>query len=377
MTAIPSPAAAPHDWLHHLEDEADAAYLYRALASLEKDPARAALYLRLAGVEDRHVELWQRLLQESGHPVPALRPSRRARMMAWLARRFGPGFLAPMLLEEEGREVKGYLMMYRQAPDGAAGAAALTLAKESAQHAESLAGLVGTAGEPWHKTGVGGMLRNLVYGFNDGLTANFGLVAGVLGAQGQLNLAEHMIVATGVAGMVADALSMGASGYLAAKSEREVNEHEIAMEREEIRLMPDLEREELALIYQAKGMSAAQAEELAARIMLDPERALGEKVREELKIGEPSATPFREAWITGTATAVGAFIPVAPFLLASGRWAIWTSFAISMLAHFGVGAARSFFTGRSVFRSGMDMFVVGLGVAAAGYLAGEWITKLL
>lgn len=377
MTAIPSPATAPHDWLHHLEDEADAAYLYRALASLEKDPARAALYLRLAGVEDRHVELWQRLLQESGHPVPALRPSRRARAMAWLARRFGPGFLAPMLLEEEGREVKGYLMMYRQAPDGAAGAAALTLAKESAQHAESLAGLVGTDGEPWHKTGVGGMLRNLVYGFNDGLTANFGLVAGVLGAQGQLNLAEHLIVATGVAGMVADALSMGASGYLAAKSEREVHEHEIAMEREEIRLMPDLEREELALIYQAKGMSAAQAEELAARIMQDPERALGEKVREELKIGEPSATPFREAWITGTATAVGAFIPVAPFLLGSGRWAIWTSFAISMLAHFGVGAARSFFTGRSVFRSGMDMFVVGLGVAAAGYLAGEWITRLL
>lgn len=377
MTAIPSPVTAPHDWLHHLEDEADAAYLYRALSSLEKDPARAALYLRLAGVEDRHVELWQRLLRESGHPVPALRPSRRARMMAWLAQRFGPGFLAPMLLEEEGREVKGYLMMYRQAPDGAAGTAALTLARESAQHAESLAGLVGADGEPWHKTGAGGMLRNLVYGFNDGLTANFGLVAGMLGAQGELNLAAHTVVVAGVAGMVADALSMGSSGYLAAKSEREVHEHEIAMEREEIRLMPDLEREELALIYQAKGMSAAQAEELATRIMQDPERALGEKVREELKIGDPSATPMREAWITGTATAVGAFIPVAPFLLTSGPWAIWTSFGISMLAHFGVGAARSFFTGRSIVRSGMDMFVVGLGVAAAGYLVGEWITKLL
>jgi len=377
MTALPSPTTAPHDWLHHLEDEADAAYLYRALATLEKDPARAALYQKLAGVEDRHVDLWERLLRESGHPVPALKPTKRARAMAWLARRFGPGFLAPMLLEEEGREVKGYLMMYRQAPDGAAGAAALTLAKESAQHAESLAGLAGTAGEPWHKTGAGGMLRNLVYGFNDGLTANFGLVAGMLGAQGQLNLAAHTVVVAGIAGMVADALSMGSSGYLAAKSEREVHEHEIAMEREEIRLMPDLEREELALIYQAKGMSAAQAEELATRIMQDPERALGEKVREELKIGDPSATPMREAWITGTATAVGAFIPVAPFLIATGPWAIWTSFAISMLAHFGVGAARSFFTGRSVVRSGMDMFIVGLGVAATGYFVGEWIVKLL
>jgi VIT1/CCC1 family predicted Fe2+/Mn2+ transporter len=377
MTAPTSPTTAPHDWLHHLEDEADAAYLYRTLATLEQDPGRATLYQRLAGVEDRHVELWEKLLRESGHPVPALKPTMRARTMAWLAQRFGPGFLAPMLLEEEGREVKGYLMMYRQAPDGAAGTAALTLARESAQHAESLAGLVGTAGEPWHKTGAGGMLRNLVYGFNDGLTANFGLVAGMLGAQGELNLAAHTVVVAGIAGMAADALSMGASGYLAAKSEREVHEHEIAMEREEIRLMPDLEREELALIYQAKGMSSVQAEELAGRIMQDPERALGEKVREELKIGDPSATPLREAWITGTATAVGAFIPVAPFLLATGPWAIWTSFGISMLAHFGVGAARSFFTGRSVVRSGMDMFLVGLGVAAVGYFVGEWITKVL
>lgn len=368
---------APHDWLHHLTDEADAAYLYRTLATLERDQKRAELYTRLAGVEDRHVALWEGLMRDHGHPVPALKPTMRARGMALLARRFGPGFLAPMLLEEEGREVKGYLNMYRAAPDGAAGAAALTLAKESAEHAGSLATIAGVAGEPWHKTGAGGMLRNLVYGFNDGLTANFGLVAGMLGAQGQLNLAPHAVVVAGIAGMVADALSMGSSGYLAAKSEREVHEHEIAMEREEIRLMPDLEREELALLYQAKGLPEAQAQELAAKVMLDPERALEEKVREELKIGAPDSTPLREAWITGTATAVGALIPVAPFLLVSGPTAIWSSFTIAMLAHFGVGAARSFFTGRSVIRSGMDMFLVGLGVAAVGYFVGEWITRLL
>ena len=368
---------APHDWLHHLEDEADAAFLYRALATLEQDPRRSDLYTRLAGVEDRHVALWQGLLRDHGHDVPTLKPTLRARTMALLARRFGPGFLAPMLLEEEGREVKGYLNMYRAAPDGAAGAAALTLAKESAEHAGSLATIAGVDGEPWHKTGAGGMLRNLVYGFNDGLTANFGLVAGMLGAQGELNLAAHTVVIAGLAGMVADALSMGSSGYLAAKSEREVQEHEIAMEREEIRLMPELEQEELALLYQAKGLPEPQARELAAKVMLDPERALEEKVREELRFGATDSTPMREAWITGTATAIGALIPVAPFLLAKGPWAIWTSFGIAMLAHFGVGAARSFFTGRGVIRSGMDMFIVGLGVAAVGYFVGEWITKLL
>jgi VIT1/CCC1 family predicted Fe2+/Mn2+ transporter len=370
-------APAPHEWLHHLEDEADAAYLYRALATLEKDSTRAALYARLAGVEDRHVAMWQSLLRDNGHQVPELKPTLRARTMALLARRFGPGFLAPMLLEEEGREVKGYLNMYRSAPEGVAGPTALTLAKESAEHAGSLASIAGVDSEPWHKTGAGGMLRNLVYGFNDGLTANFGLVAGMLGAQGELNLAAHAVVIAGLAGMVADALSMASSGYLAAKSEREVHEHEIAMEREEIRLMPELEQEELALLYQAKGLPESQAQELAARVMQDPERALEEKVREELKIGAADSTPFREAWITGTATAVGALIPVAPFLLATGPWAIWTSFGISMLAHFGVGAARSFFTGRGVIRSGMDMFIVGLGVAAVGYFVGEWITKLL
>jgi len=377
MTATSPAPAIPHEWLHHLEDEADAAYLYRELALLERQPSRADLYRRLAGVEDRHVEMWQKLIREEGHEVPSIVPSRRARTMAWLARRFGPGFLAPILLEEEGREVKGYLGLYRQAPQGVAGATALTLAKESAQHAQSLAGLVGTQSEPWHKTGAGGILRNLVYGFNDGLTANFGLVAGMLGAQGQLNISGHAVIVAGLAGAVADALSMGASGYLAAKSEAEVNEYEIAMEREEIRLMPELEQEELALLYQAKGIPEEQAREMASRVMADPERALAEKVVEELKIAAPSSSPLREAWITGSATAVGALIPVAPFLLSTGPVAIWSSFAISMLAHFGVGAARSFFTGRGVVRSGMDMFVVGLGVAAVGYLVGEWITKLL
>jgi VIT1/CCC1 family predicted Fe2+/Mn2+ transporter len=369
--------AAPNLWLHHLEDEADAAFLYRELARTEADSKRAELYQKLAAVEDRHVDMWRKLLVEHGHPVPAVGPSLRARSMAWFARRFGSHYLLPLLLEEEGREVKSYLDLYRASPEGSTGPTALKLAQESAAHAESLAGLTGAGSEPWHKTGAGGVLRNLVYGFNDGLTANFGLVAGMIGAQSSLNISAHAVVAAGIAGMVADALSMGSSGYLAAKSEREVQEHEIAMEREEIRLMPDLERDELALLYQAKGIPEGQARQLAGQVMSDPERALSEKVREELKIGEASSTPLREGWITGAATAVGALIPVAPFLLLSGPAAIWTSFTISMLSHFGVGGARSFFTGRGVIRSGLDMFVVGLGVAGVGYVVGGWITKLL
>src|SRR5687767_14328650 len=211
--------APPHTWLHHLEDEADAAFLYRELARAERDPGKADLYRKLASVEDRHVEMWRRLLADNGHTVGVPSPSRGARMRAWLARRLGSGILLPMLLEEEGREVKGYLTLYRSEPEGAVGPTALGLAKESKEHADTLAQMSGAEGEPWHKTGAGGFLRNLFYGFNDGLTANFGLVAGVLGAteSGQF----HAVIVAGVAGLIADALSMGSSGYLAAQSRSE------------------------------------------------------------------------------------------------------------------------------------------------------------
>jgi vacuolar iron transporter family protein len=365
-----------HTFEHHWQDEADAAYLYRLLASIEKDKTKRDVYARLAAVEDRHVEIWGKVLTEQGHPPGQFRPSTRTRMLARLGQLLGPGFLLPMLLAEEGREVKGYLDLHRSTEQGAPGSGeALLLARESADHASTLASLAGRNAEPWHRTGAGGLLRNVVYGFNDGLTANFGLVAGVIGASAAQQ--HSAVVVAGVAGLIADALSMGSSGYLAAKSEQEVYAHEIAMERDEVALMPEVERDELALIYEAKGMSREAAESLATSVMADPHRMLEEQVREELKIGAPGMSPLREGWVTGLATGLGAIIPVAPFFFASGTPAIITAFTLAMLSHFLVGAARSIFTGRGVFRSGLDMFVVGLGVALVGYYVGGWVGKLL
>ena len=375
MTA---PTPDLHAFEHHWQDEADAAYLYRLLGSLEPDERKKHIYLELAEVEDRHVKVWGGLLEQHGRrPGPHV-PTARTRLLAFLGRRFGPGFLLPMLLAEEGREVKGYLAMHRDTAAGVAGKSeSLTLAKESAGHAEALNQIAGRTGEPWHKTGSGGFLRNVVYGFNDGLTANFGLVAGVVGAAMTPAAQHDVVIVAGVAGAIADALSMGSSGFLAAKSEQEVYAHEIAMERDEIALMPEVERDELALIYQAKGMDAESAHKLATQVMANPERMLEEQVQEELGIGTPAMSPLREGWVTGSATLVGAFIPVFPFLVWEGTVAIAVSFVISMLSHWLVGAARSVFTGRSVFRSGLDMFVVGLGVAIAGYFVGEWISQLM
>src|SRR2546430_12237999 len=204
-------------WLHHWQDEADAAYLYLALAGQESDPHRKDVYIKLAGVEERHVQMWSKLLAEHDHQVGHARPSLNAKLRAWFGRRFGTRYLLPMLLREEGEEVKGYLSLHRESRLPDAQEVSLQLAKESAAHAGTLADLAGKGAEPWHKTGSGGFLRNVVYGFNDGLTANFGLVAGGIGAGAQ----PHVSTISRVAGVIAGARSVGSFRYLAPKREQE------------------------------------------------------------------------------------------------------------------------------------------------------------
>lgn len=367
------PPQADESWDEHYRDERDAAYLYRALAVVERDPERKRLFDKLALVEDRHVERWQELFAQSGRPLPPYTTAQRTRLLAWVAKRFGTSLILPLMLAEEGREVQAYLGMARHSSHRQTHQAAVDIASDSAVHARELAEVMGREGEPWHVGGSGGYLRSIVYGFNDGLTANFGLVAGIVGA----DVAPHIVIISGVAGAIADALSMGSSGYLAAKSEAEVQAHQIDLERHEMRLMPDLEEEELALIYEAKGLPADRARETARAMMQDPSQALDAMVREELNIHPAELAPLKDGVVTGLATAVGAFIPIGPFLVMEHWPAVWTSLVISMLAHFAIGAARSIFTGRSVWASGRDMFVVGFGVAAIGYVIGELITRLL
>lgn len=360
-------------WNHHLQDEADAAYLYRILGKLEQNENKSRIYTQLAEVEDKHKEVWLDLFQKNNIEKRDMKPSGKAKFYGWFAGKFGTGLISKIMLREEGLEVKSYLGLYNQSESEQTKDIALQLAKDSAEHSGKLTILLESEGESWHQIESGGMLRNIIYGFNDGLTANFGLIAGVIGASVQ----PHIILLTGISGMFADALSMGSSGYLAAVSQGEVYDHEKKMEAEEIRLMPELEAEELSLVYQAKGMKKEDAQRLANEIIKNPELALKESVREELGISESTTSPFREAWITGLATAIGALIPVAPFFFLEGTIAVWTSFTVSMIAHFVVGAARSFFTGRGIFRSGLDMFVVGIGIAVIGYFIGELISKYL
>ena len=371
--STPEQLLADESWDEHYRDERDAAFLYRELAKAERAPQRRDLFERLAAVEDKHASRWEELFRQAQRPLPPYHTAFRTRALAWMARRFGTGSVLPLMLAEEGREVQAYLGLARGASHRVTQEAAREIAADSAVHARELSEVMGREGEPWHTGGAGGVLRSVVYGFNDGLTANFGLVAGVIGA----NVAPHIVIISGVAGALADALSMGSSGYLAAKSEAEVHAHQIEMERHEMRLMPDLEEQELALIYEAKGLPPDRARETATAVMKDPALALETKVREELNIHPAELAPLKDGVITGTATAVGALIPILPFLIMEHATAIWMSLAVSMLAHFAIGAARSLFTGRGVWASGRDMFIVGFGVAALGYVIGELITRLL
>lgn len=363
-------AADVKGWRQQWQDEGDAEFIYNVLAELERDPRRRNILRRLAAVEAQHQAEYARLLRAAGHDPGPFKPSLRARILARVARLGARDAIMNIRLLEEATEVKGLLQESAAARSVPLGE---RFAAEEAQHAQVLRDLLGRTGEPWHRIESGGFLRNIVYGFNDGLTANFGLVMGVIGAQ----VTAEVVVLAGVAGLVADALSMGASGYLAAKSEQEVYQHEIALEQEEIRLMPKLEAEELALIYEAKGLPPDLARQLAEQIISNPQVALQEKVREELGIGLEGASPLRQGLLTGIATALGAFIPIFPYLFLPAEAALYLSFVVSMLSHFVVGAARSIFTGRNAFRSGLDMFLVGLGVAAAGYVIGFLLTGVM
>jgi vacuolar iron transporter family protein len=352
--------------LEHWSDEANSAYLYANLAKLVKDPEAISALERLAGEELGHQKFFETRLDEK----PKFVPSGNARFKLWLAGVFGTKLVLSLARLEEGREVARFL---KEAQNGRTDPGLTALARESAAHAQLLGRLTGIRGDPWHHSDSGGLIRNVVYGFNDGLTANFGLIAGVIGA----SVTRDVILLTGLSGLVASAFSMGASGYLAAQSQKEVNENEVNIQRSELLLWSEREQAYLETLYQEKGLTPEESKVAAARVMSDPEVALRELAKEKLGISGEVENPIKEGLITGVSTVIGCLIPIVPFLFGGGPVAIWSAFTISMLAHFGVGAARSSFTGRGIFRSGFDMFIVGLGTAAVGYVVGYLLTGIL
>ena len=359
--------------------------IYRELALHEKDPARRNVLLKLAEAEQGHADRWANRLKELNAPLPSDRESLRQTLWRWVLVQSGTDNALRQIENAEDKDEEQYGNLLDLAPTPADSAAIQTVREDEQGHSR-LMHKASTAPESalspqnrldvilhresWHKRG-GGWIGQAIYGANDGLGSVFGIVSGVAGA----TAGGPAVLVAGLAGMLASALSMGSGAYLASKAEREVNQAEINRERRELETHPEEEMEELSLFYQLKGVPEEEANTLAMRLVAQPEQALRALTSEELGLNEQAlSNPWVEAASASLSTALGAFIPIIPFFFTRGYPAIIASFAISTLAHFLIGAAKTVVTGLNPWKSGTEMTLVGLGEAITTYVLGLLIS---
>ncbi|MFB3738348.1 MAG: VIT1/CCC1 transporter family protein [Candidatus Velamenicoccus archaeovorus] len=365
-------------YLDNLQDEIDSAALYEAMAEREHQPELVALYRKLREIELRHAAFWEDRLRDAGAPVPRPRITGRARVLRWLARRFGPRLVLPTVASLE--EINQH--MYDPQPE----TAGTTLPGDERSHARLLRTLAGPTRrgleggtlaqlEGRHRSVGGNALRAAVLGANDGLTSNLSLVMGVAGA----SVSNDAVIIAGLSGLLAGAFSMALGEWISVKSSRELYERQIAVEREEIATIPDEEQEELSLIYQAKGMRKEAADEFAALLIQDQAAALDAMAREELGIDpqELGGSPRVAALTSFVLFALGAVIPLLPFLVGSGVAATTASLVASGVGLFLIGAAITLITGRGAIASGVRQLVLGLAAAGVTYGIGSLVGTAL
>jgi VIT1/CCC1 family predicted Fe2+/Mn2+ transporter len=329
-------------------EEKQSAWLYRELAACEPDARIAALFRALANAADAQAGKWR---APGAGETAAFSPSLRARITAALARRFGPRRVRPMLaaMKVRGlsvygstRRIPGHLMPTSVSDVGAR-----------------------------HRGYGGGNLRAAVFGVNDGLVSNASLIMGVAGA----GAGAELVVTAGVAGLLAGALSMAAGEYVSVRSQREMFEYQIGLERDELHEYPEEEAEELALIYEARGMDLEHARSLTLELVKHEDAALDALAREELGLNpDDLGSPWGAALASFVSFSAGAILPLLPFLVAPGHLPpVLAAAAITLVALFGVGASLSLFTGRNAARGGLRMVLIGGGAGAVTWLIGRLI----
>jgi VIT1/CCC1 family predicted Fe2+/Mn2+ transporter len=362
--------------LDNLRLERDAILLYDGLAEIEKDSTRAAAFHRIAANERRHADIWAHKLEERGAVVPPAptRPRPRVAVILLLARVFGTKAVSDLVTALEGDEEDIYDS--QSSPEVAA------IAADEREHARIWQELKGesperqveediASRERWHRSSRSGTLRAVIFGVSDGLVSNLALVMGVAGAAGDQG---RFILLAGIAGLLAGSFSMAAGEYISMQSQRELFERQIALERAELAAMPEEEEAEMAAIYRAKGFPEHEAASIAARLFENPEKALDTLVREELGLDpDELGSPIGAATGSFVAFAVGAAVPVLPYLVTSGAPAFIGSLVLSLGALFAVGAAVSLLTGRSVLFSGFRQVLIGAAAAGVTFAVGSVI----
>ena len=381
MTSATTDPAELQHCLRNLKLERDAVLLYEGLAELDKDPIRADAFHAIAAGERRHAFVWATRVEAAGAEVPTMtQPRWRVKAILGFARLFGTKSVSGMVKALEGDELTLY--------EGLEGPEMEAIAADEREHAAiwkrldmgmpgvapstpeaAAAAEIAIRDESWHRAaGNSGTLRAAVFGINDGLVSNLALIMGFAGAATE----NEVIVLAGVAGLLAGAFSMAAGEYISMQSQKELFERQIELEREELRFMPEKEREELAALYRTKGLSEEEADMVSARLMQDPEAALDTKLREELGLDpDELGSPWGAAGSSFAAFAIGAIIPLAPFLVTSGTAAIAVSATLALIALFVVGALVSLLTGRSLLYSGLRQCFIGGGTAVVTFIVGS------
>jgi vacuolar iron transporter family protein len=360
------------------QDEVDSAAEYRAMAASEPDPKIAKVYSNLARMEQAHIAFWEERLRYAGETVGERRPSWRSRVVAWVARRLGPDAILSTVAAKEAADRNVYVKQ----PE-------TTGTRMSAQeqwHSRVLGQLLrtqpqGLSGsflgrlEDRHRAVGGNALRAAVLGANDGLCSNLSLVMGVAGAA----VNRQGIIITGVAGLIAGACSMALGEFVSVTSARELAEREIRIESSELQEDPKGEGEELQLIYEAKGLSSSEAKRTVDQMLSDKTATLDALAREELGIDptELGGSAYEAALASFVLFALGAMVPILPFLLTAGGVAIVASVGLSGLALFAIGAAITIFTGVAVWRSGSRQLTLGLVAAGVTFAIGRVIGAAL
>ena len=395
QNSAPDPAAL-RETTTALRMERDAIHLYDSLARMEKDPHRAEAFRTIAADERRHAEVWEDRLREAGVTIPPPGgPGPRMRFILAVARVLGTRAVGDLVRTLEGNDERRYAKEAPLAPGAGMTATMAAMAADERRHAETwrwlekphgdegaattvdaerqgrVAASVAeiTKAENWHRGGAG-TLRAIVFGASDGLVSNLSLVMGVAGATAE----PSFILLSGIAGLLAGAFSMAAGEYISVRSQVEVLERQIALERAELAAIPEEEFEELVAIYRSKGLPEEDARRFAEHIFQDPEVALQTLVREELGLDQDGiSSPWSAAGGSFLAFVTGAIVPVIPFLFGSGDVALLVSFGMSMAALFLLGALVSLLTGRNLVFSGLRQVGIGATAAIVTYMVGRVI----
>lgn len=364
-------------YLENWQSEVDSAAQYTAMAQAEANPQLKKIYENLAAAEEKHVLFWEKQLHALGAEIPRRRPTWRSRLLIRMAKTFGPQLVLSTVAESERSAQNVYVR--QQETSGT------EMTAEEQWHSRVLeqmartfrAGVSGGALariEGRHRAVGGNALRAAVLGANDGLCSNLSLVMGIAGASTN----SHTLLLTGAAGLLAGSFSMAIGEWLSVTSSRELAEREIRVETEELELDPAAEGEELKLIYEAKGLSPKDAEQLAGHMISDKSRAIEALTREELGLDpeQLGGNPNEAAAVSFALFAFGAAIPVIPFLFLQGWTAVIASLVFGTSMLFGFGALITLFTGRSALYSGLRQMALGLFASALTFGLGRFLSSM-